>query len=148
MAESIANHHQLPPTIGFVRRHILAPVFELTIQREFCAAHAIVIRGLREPVHGHNWRVSLTVRGPKLDDDGLLCDFHSLERDLDDILGPFDNQDLNATPPFDRINPTAERVAEHVAKSMRSRLPEGVAIASVSVTEAPGCLATIREVDA
>ena len=30
-------------------------VYEITVEDEFCAAHAIVIRGEREAVHGHNW---------------------------------------------------------------------------------------------
>ena len=117
-------------------------MFELTIHAEFCAAHAIVIKGVREPVHGHNWRVALTVAGETLDDDALLCDFHDLERALAKTIAPFNNADLNTTLPFDTINPTAERVAQHIGESMAKTLPEGVRVQSASVTEAPGCVAT------
>lgn len=119
-------------------------MYELTLETEFCAAHAIVMRGVREPMHGHNWRVTVTVAGPTLDADGLLCDFHELEETLGEILAPLHNTDLNATPPFDEINPTAERVAAHIGRGLASRLPEGVSLVSARVTEAPGCAATYR----
>lgn len=116
-------------------------MYELTVEREFCAAHAIVIRGEREPVHGHNWRVRVELAGETLDEDGLLCDFHEVERHLDRILTRFHNRDLNATPPFDTLNPTAEHVARHLAESLAPALPAGVHLSRVSVTEAPGCTA-------
>jgi len=117
-------------------------MFELTIRTEFCAAHAIVIRGVREPVHGHNWRVTLTVAGDQLDDDGLLCDFHELERALAEIVAPFQNADLNNTAPFHELNPTAEHIAQHIGESMAKTLTGGVHVQCASVTEAPGCEAT------
>ena len=115
------------------------PRYELTLRTEFCAAHAIVISGRREPVHGHNWRATVIVGGDDLDEDGLLCDFHAIERELARIIEPFHNADLNATPPFDAINPTAERVAQHLGESLARALPPGVALIRASVTEAPGC---------
>ena len=117
-------------------------MYLLRIERTFSAAHAIEIRGVREHVHGHNWRVEVTVAGPSLDADGLLVDFHDLERSLQAIVGRFDNHDLNRTPPFDRINPTAELVAQYVAVQIAPTLPVGVMVHSVAVGEAPGCTAT------
>ncbi len=117
-------------------------VYQLRIERQFCAAHALQIKGVREPTHGHNWRVRVIVTGAALDEDGLLCDFHLLEAKLDAILAPLHNADLNGTPPFDRVNPTAEHVARHIAVSMEPHLPRGVRLASASVTEAPGCEAS------
>ena len=117
-------------------------MFELSVQREFCAAHAITIAGKREPTHGHNWHVTATVRGEGLDDDGLLCDFHEVQRALDDVLAPLCDVDLNATPPFDRLNPTAEHVARHIADLLSRTLAGRARIARVTVTEAPGCAAT------
>ncbi len=95
-------------------------------------------------MHGHNWLVTLTVAGPKLDSNGLLCDFHVLERRLDEVITRFNNNDLNATEPFDRINPTAERVAEHIGTQVALHLPFGAQLVSVTVREAPGCTATYK----
>jgi 6-pyruvoyltetrahydropterin/6-carboxytetrahydropterin synthase len=116
---------------------------ELTVTAEFAAAHAITIAGVRETLHGHNWRVTASVAGDRLDADGLLCDFHLVEECLREIVAPLHNSNLNETPPFDRLNPTAEHVAQHIARRMRDalapELPSGVAVRRVGVTEAPGC---------
>jgi 6-pyruvoyltetrahydropterin/6-carboxytetrahydropterin synthase len=120
-------------------------MYELSVEREFCAAHTIIIDGHREPTHGHNWHVTVTVTGDDLDRHGLLCDFHLLERELDRVIAPFHNADLNATPPFDRINPTAEHVARHIGDALTPVLPRAIAQLQTSVTEAPGCRATYRK---
>ncbi|NNM27432.1 MAG: 6-carboxytetrahydropterin synthase [Phycisphaerales bacterium] len=117
-------------------------MYELSVERSFCAAHAIVIAGEREPMHGHTWLVRVVVRGAELDADDLLCDFHAVERTLDRLIRPFRDRCLNETAPFDRVNPTAERVARHIAEGFAGDLPAGVSVGSVSVTEAPGCVAT------
>lgn len=117
-------------------------MYELTVERVFCAAHAIVINGRREPVHGHNWRVRLTVSGRELDSNGLLCDFHALERVLDNVIGRYNNANLNEIPPFDRINPTAEAVARTIGEQVLPKLPRGVNLTRLALTEAPGCEAT------
>src|SRR5205823_5077536 len=101
---------------------MIPSMFELTVDTEFSAAHALVIAGTREPVHGHNWRVTATIAGTKLDQDGLLCDFHSVEAALNEVIAPFCNQDLNQTRPFTDINPSAENVARHIATELQTRL--------------------------
>lgn len=116
-------------------------MFELEVRRIFSAAHAIVIRGEREAIHGHDWHVEVVVSASKLDQDGLACDFHALEASLDNVLRPFCSRNLNETPPFDVVNPTAEAVAKHIATEMAARIPNQVSIRSVRVTEAPGCSA-------
>ena len=120
-------------------------MFELSVRAEFCAAHAILIGGQREMVHGHNWRVTATVMGPALDKEGLLCDFHLVERGLKEVIGPYDNGDLNRTAPFTDLNPTAENVARHIAESLGATLDSQIrpaGVAWVRVTEAPGCSIT------
>lgn len=123
-------------------------MFEITVQAEFAAAHALVIAGVREPIHGHNWHVTVTVAGEKLDADGLLCDFHTVEDVLRETIAPFHNANLNDHAPFDRLNPSAENVARYIAEALSAALNEALsphaAIASVRVTEAPGCAATYR----
>lgn len=123
-------------------------MFELQVETLVVAAHAIVIRGEREPVHGHHWHVTATVAGPRLDGDGLLCDFHLVERRLREIVAPFQNQSLSDVPPFNRTNPTAELFAvyigERLIELLADDLPEDVRVTSLRVTEAPGCAAVWR----
>jgi 6-pyruvoyltetrahydropterin/6-carboxytetrahydropterin synthase len=129
-------------------------VYEVEVEGEFCAAHAILIKGEPEPLHGHNWRVRVTVAGANLDADGLLCDFHIVERALKTLIAAWNNRSLNEVEPFFvggrlRLNPTAEHVARAIADGLiadlRGKLPKGgrsAAVTAVRVTEAPGCAAT------
>lgn len=147
--------HQAPP-----RPVLTAPlpsrVFSISVQTRFSAAHAILIRGVRESLHGHDWRVVAVISGPALDPDGLLADFHAVEGELGAIVEPFRNTNMNECPPFDRVNPTAEEVARHIGDRLSSRLETRLPrdpktdlsaqwfVDSVSVTEAPNCVATYR----
>ncbi|MCC6675960.1 MAG: 6-carboxytetrahydropterin synthase [Phycisphaerales bacterium] len=123
-------------------------MYELTVEAEFCAAHALLISGQRETLHGHNWHVTVCVAGGILDDDGLLCDFHTVEEVLAEVIGPFQNANLNTTPPFDRENPSAENVARHIGVQLSTRLDPTLSphagVAWVRVTEATHCAATYR----
>ena len=120
-------------------------MFTIQVTHEFCSAHSIVLNGTSEPLHGHNFRTTATVIGSQLDDEGLLCDFHLLEKTLKEICDPFTNNNLNETPPFNALNPTAEHLAKHIADQLSIQLDSQIApakIHSVSVTEAPNCIAT------
>jgi len=122
--------------------------FSLEVEAEFAAAHAILLGGTRERLHGHNWRVVVSVAGERLDGEELLCDFHLVERLLGEILAPFRDANLNEAPPFDRTNPTAEAIARHVARALSAGLAREspkVDVEWVRVTEAPRCTAVVRE---
>lgn len=123
--------------------------FQAVVHDRFSAAHAITIRGEREALHGHDWAVRAVVEAPTLDGDGLVCDFHALEHALREVIAPFRNANLNDTPPFDRVNPTAEHVAGHIGDALLARLgrvfgDREFCLRSVSVTEAPGCKAVYK----
>ena len=123
-------------------------MFEIEVEAEFSAAHAIMIAGEREPLHGHNWHVVAKVAGEALDGEGLLCDFHTVEGMLRELTGRFHNRNLNEVSPFDRVNPTAELVAKHLGDELAGGLDGALSphawVESVSVTEAAGCRATYR----
>ena len=104
----------------------------------------MIINGEPETLHGHDWRVRVTLESPQLDAEGMVCDFHDLESSLDVVLSPFINANLNETPPFDSLNPTAENIAGHIASRLHPDLPGGVESITVAVTEAPGCEARCR----
>ena len=88
-------------------------VYEISITAEFSAAHQLrLYDGSLEPLHGHNWRVVVTVAANRLDEIGVVMDFHELERRLQHVVGRFHNQNLNDVIPFVELNPSAEKVAE------------------------------------
>src|SRR5580700_5263776 len=99
--------------------------FEITVTREFSAAHQLrIYDGSMEGVHGHNWVVKITVGAEKLDSMGVVMDFHELERLVDELIRPVHNRHLNETEAFGRRNPSAENVAVYFGESLR--LPQGV----------------------
>ncbi len=121
-------------------------MYELAIQTSFTASHALLIAGEREESHSHDWKLTVEVMGADLDADGLLLDFHELERLVDRIIEPLQDADLNRTPPFDQENPSAELVALHVGRSLLAAFQdqEAVRLKAIHLTEAPGCVATYR----
>lgn len=120
--------------------------YTVSVTTEFCAAHALMFRGVREPIHGHNFRVRVLIAGPSLDADGVLCDFHEVEKALERIITPWRNANLQDAAAFAGANPSAEMIAhvvgESLQKSLAAVLPPQTRVARVSVTEAPGCEAT------
>ena len=120
-------------------------MFSLRIERTFSAAHAIVLGGEREALHGHDWRVRITVEGDQLDDEGLLCDFHLLERVLDSAIAPLQDSNLNDVAVLAGINPTAENVALYLASTVAGDLPPAIGRLRLAITEAPGCEAAVTQ---
>jgi 6-pyruvoyltetrahydropterin/6-carboxytetrahydropterin synthase len=109
--------------------------FEISTTRTFSAAHSLRLYDhSQEPVHGHNWRVRVTVASKELDAIGVVMDFHELERLVDAIITPWHNRDLNECPPFSQgLNPSAENVALHISRSLA--LPDAAKLTRVEVWE-------------
>lgn len=122
------------------------PSYSIRVRRSFAASHQLRLGGgVLEPLHGHNWRVAVTVSADRLDDVGCVMDFHELERLLDGAVGPLHHRHLNDVRPFDaELNPSAEHVAVYVAGAVSVGLPAGVAMAKVRVWETAGCSAEFR----
>jgi 6-pyruvoyl-tetrahydropterin synthase len=126
-------------------------MFAIEVKTVFCAAHALRLPGETEPFHGHNFEVTVKLTCQKLDATQAVADFHDVQRLLEAILAPWDNQTLNLFEPFrSRINPTAERIAEQIGQQLQgalASLPEapvgtrGLKVVEVRLTEAPSCVA-------
>src|SRR5436190_13818960 len=86
-----------------------------------------------EPLHGHNWKVKVTVSAQKLDEIGVVMDFHELERLVDEIVEPMHNRNLNELGAFKAINPSAENVAVHIGEKLG--LAKNMKLESVEVWE-------------
>lgn len=121
-------------------------MYELTVEREFSAAHRMRGHpGACARLHGHNYRVLLTVEGEQLGDTGILVDFAELRRICDTILDELDHRDLNEIPPFDTINPSSENLARYLFSRAREALGEQVRVSRVTVYESPTSSVTYRE---
>ncbi len=121
-------------------------MFEVSVECSFSAGHALRdYKGKCENVHGHNYRIRLTVTGGELDRAGLLVDFSDLRADLRALVDRFDHQFLNDLKPFDEVNPSAENLAKYISDGIGPRLEGRPArLNSVTVWETGGSSATYR----
>ncbi|MGI6451876.1 MAG: 6-carboxytetrahydropterin synthase QueD [Syntrophomonadaceae bacterium] len=119
--------------------------FGITVQQEFAAAHRLYqYQGNCSNMHGHTWKVELTVTGDKLDQVGMLIDFRDIKLALAQILEPFDHCCLNDIAPFNQINPTAENLAKYIFDQAKKRLA-GYRVAVVRVWESGTAFASYTE---
>jgi 6-pyruvoyltetrahydropterin/6-carboxytetrahydropterin synthase len=119
-------------------------MYEVSREHSFSAAHRLRgYSGKCESLHGHNWSVRIHVRAETLDSLGMVVDFKRLRAELDRVLGELDHTLINEIPPFDRLNPTAENLARHVAETMdRAITDDRVAVHRCEVWESDGASAT------
>jgi len=124
-------------------------MFEITVEDSFPAAHALgAYRGPCERVHGHNYRVRVSLAGEQLGEAGLLMDFVEVRRLLREVLAPFDHRLLNEVAPFDTRNPTAENLARYFFEELSRRLAAHaprVRVAEVRIWETDGATAAYRQ---
>ncbi|MBN1575280.1 MAG: 6-carboxytetrahydropterin synthase QueD [Chitinispirillaceae bacterium] len=115
-------------------------MYEITSETNFSAAHRLKnYHGPCENVHGHNWLVRATVKCLVLDECGIGIDFKVLKTKLNEIVGRFDHQDLNAVLKESDMNPSSENIARHVFERLRESLQgrQG-SVSRVEVFETPG----------
>jgi len=113
-------------------------MFEVCVEQTFAAGHALRdYKGKCENVHGHNYRLQVTVAGERLCANGLLVDFIELKRVMRDVIEYLDHRFINDLPPFDVINPSAENMAKYFYDEVTRRLPDerGLGLAEVKVWE-------------
>jgi 6-pyruvoyltetrahydropterin/6-carboxytetrahydropterin synthase len=113
-------------------------MFEVTVEQTFAAGHALRnYRGKCENVHGHNYRVRVTVQGNQLDATGLLVDFLEVNRLISGTVEYLDHRFINDLPPFDQLNPSAENIAKYFYEKVSGGLKSEVAaqVSQVQVWE-------------
>ena len=90
-------------------------MYELTIAGHFAAAH--YLQGYDGPckeLHGHTWRLQITVQSAELNALGMVVDFKDLKARLEVLLQELDHGLLNDRPAFQEQNPTTENLARYV----------------------------------
>ena len=114
-------------------------MFQVSVEETFSAGHALRgYRGKCENVHGHNYRVQITLEGPELDQIGLLVDFTHVKRVIRELIQRLDHQFINDLEPFRTVNPSAENIAkyffEEVSKELQE-MPPGAMVKDVVIWE-------------
>ncbi|MFA5515523.1 MAG: 6-carboxytetrahydropterin synthase QueD [Desulfuromonadales bacterium] len=112
-------------------------MYRLTINTHFAAAHNLRnYQGDCENLHGHNWKVEVTVAARELDKAGLGIDFKILKRETKEVLGLLDHKYLNDIPPFDTLSPSSENMACFLFEKIGERLNSAnVQVEKVTVWE-------------
>jgi 6-pyruvoyltetrahydropterin/6-carboxytetrahydropterin synthase len=121
-------------------------MFQVSVDETFSAGHALRgYKGKCENVHGHNYKVRVTLEGPELDSIGLLYDFTHLKRAIREVTNAVDHKFLNDLPPFDVINPSAENLAKYFydeTTRQMNAMPDGARITSITIWETDTTSAT------
>jgi 6-pyruvoyltetrahydropterin/6-carboxytetrahydropterin synthase len=140
----------LPWQRGYIAPRMGVPVFEVSKEFMFSAAHQIRFHGGKcERLHGHNWRIRVHARAGELNRIGMVVDFADLQRIVAEIGARFDHRNVNEVPPFDEVNTTAELLARHfyeeADRALLAREGGRVRVTKVEVWENEGSLAIYRE---
>jgi 6-pyruvoyltetrahydropterin/6-carboxytetrahydropterin synthase len=125
-------------------------MFEVSIEETFAAGHALRgYRGKCENLHGHNYKVRVTLTGDTLDQIGLLYDFKDVKAVTNEVIDRLDHQYLNDLEPFRQMNPSAENMARYIYDEIKALLlksTEGrVQIKHVKIWETDTTTATYYE---
>jgi 6-pyruvoyltetrahydropterin/6-carboxytetrahydropterin synthase len=112
-------------------------MFEVSVDHTFAAGHALRdYKGACENVHGHNYKVRVTVAGSQLDSAGLLLDFADLQAAIKAVVDRLDHRFLNDLVPFDQLNPSAENLAKYFCDEVTLKIrDQHLRIQAVTVWE-------------
>ena len=113
-------------------------MYRVSVEGHFDAAHYLRnYHGKCENVHGHRFKVVVTLKVKKLDDIGLAYDFTELKRHLSEVLNKFDHTCINDVPPFDKLNASSENIAATIYEQLKGHFPADALLESVQVWESP-----------
>jgi 6-pyruvoyltetrahydropterin/6-carboxytetrahydropterin synthase len=123
-------------------------MYEVSVDETFAAAHNLRgYKGKCENLHGHNYKVRVTLAGPEVDSVGLLYDFVHLKQVIQSVIRSLDHKYLNELSPFDVLNPSAENIARYIYDQTAKQLhqaPNGAVVSSITVWESDVTAATYR----
>ena len=122
-------------------------MFEIEIERCFSAAHQLRgYNGNCSNLHGHNYRVTVTVRSNELDRIGIALDFRKLKQELESLLEEYDHRNLSELPEFQELNPTSEVLARTIYRRMGEKMNGGpIRVWKVRVGESDSSAVTYFE---
>lgn len=121
--------------------------YTMKILTDFAAAHYLrEYEGECSRLHGHNWKVEVTVNASALDNVGMGMDFKVIKKATKDLINELDHYNLNDIPPFDKINPTAENISAYLYKELSARLNNDTAkVEAITLWETDRACVTYAE---
>ncbi|NOZ51751.1 MAG: 6-carboxytetrahydropterin synthase QueD [Gammaproteobacteria bacterium] len=126
--------------------------YKLKIVTDFAAAHTLrSYPGNCSRMHGHNWKVEVSVVASHLNDVGMAIDFKEIKRATKTITNELDHRYLNDIKPFDLENPTAENIAAFIYRGVSEIITNNpanqgrVAVVAVTLWETERACVTYSE---
>jgi 6-pyruvoyltetrahydropterin/6-carboxytetrahydropterin synthase len=122
-------------------------MYKLKIITSFAAAHCLInYQGDCENLHGHNWRVEVSVLAQELDKAGLGIDFKVLKAETNALLKTLDHKYLNELTPFVGISPSSENISRFLYLELSKKMNnENVRVEMITVWESDFASATYYE---
>lgn len=122
-------------------------MYHLTIQTHFAAAHNLInYQGDCENLHGHNWKVEVTVVAEELDNAGLAIDFKILKSRTKETLAKLDHKYLNDLDAFRTESPSSENIARFLYDELTVAFADKqISVDSVKVWESEFACASYRK---
>ncbi|MBI5189736.1 MAG: 6-carboxytetrahydropterin synthase QueD [Nitrospirae bacterium] len=122
-------------------------MYELTIETKFSAAHQLRgYQGRCEKLHGHNWKVKVSVVSEVLNDIGLVMDFKDLKDATNEFLAQLEHSFVNDVFPFTEINPSSENIAKWIYDGLSKKLnTDYLSVSMVTVYESDNACASYYE---
>jgi 6-pyruvoyltetrahydropterin/6-carboxytetrahydropterin synthase len=79
----------------------------------------------------------LAAKGGGIDSDAISVDFVSAKRKLEALAKKLDYGCINDVPPFDRINPSAENIAQWFYREMSQAIGDEGVVRGITIWEGP-----------
>jgi len=119
-------------------------VYELTILSHFSGAHRLrYLHGQCEALHGHNWKIEVSVTSKRLNKGGIVIDFGILKQRVARVLKALDHTYLNDLPSFSKREPSSENIAKYVFDRLKAELKgQPVILRQVTAWESETACAT------
>lgn len=124
-----------------------------TVSKSFhiSASHCLVGHAKCGRMHGHNYKITVTLGAESLAEGGMVMDFGHLKATAGRVLDQYDHMHLGTTPVGWQANPehvislpfttTAENLAKHWAEEIQEAV-RSVRVVSVTVQETADSVAT------
>ena len=98
-------------------------MYQITVTSHFAGAHRLRhLHGRCENLHGHNWKVEVSVVSKRLNKEGVAIDFKILKKKVEEVLNQLDHTYLNELPYFSKREPSSENIARYIFDRMNEKL--------------------------
>ena len=119
-------------------------MYIITVLSHFSAAHCLRhLHGKCEALHGHNWKIEVSLTAKGLGKGGIVLDFGILKKRVGEALKTLDHTYLNDHPYFSKREPSSENIAKYIYEEVkRASRGKSATVRSVTAWESETACAT------